>query len=78
MSNDRFYVPDIDADMYNVPKGGWYIFDDNHRAVDGPFGPRKKLSSRNKPARKARRGKKVGAPSTSRTKSKRTAKRRRG
>jgi hypothetical protein len=34
------YVPEMDTDMYGVRESGWYLFDDNHRAVDGPFASR--------------------------------------
>ena len=31
------YVPFVDMEMYGVSAPGWYMFDDNHRAVDGPY-----------------------------------------
>lgn len=31
------FVPFEDLEMYKVDAPGWYLFDDNHRPVAGPF-----------------------------------------
>ena len=62
----------MDMDMYGVSKPGWYLFNDNHRAVDGPFASRKDaVASLGSPTKKKPSKSKAKKKTTSKTKTKR-------
>lgn len=34
---DPIFIPNEESDMRGVPESGWYIMNDSHRMVGGPF-----------------------------------------
>jgi hypothetical protein len=34
---DPIFIPHEESDMRGVPESGWYIMNDSHRMVGGPF-----------------------------------------